>query len=228
MNCTNCNYDLPENAKFCPECGQKITSIEVEKKTEKSHISKKSKSFTKPSQAYGFITLCVVIALTIVFLILDSNRETIEEKKRNSSNTVDIPEEIKVKLEQLAANPESVPLNIEIANLLFDHNQFDQAIPFYQRALQGDPANIAVQIDMAVCYFNLRQFDQAIAEMEKALRIDPDHPKGLFNMGIIYYNLKDFDKVREYWEKLFAAHPDGMEAKRANELLQSLESPTSE
>ena len=25
MNCTNCQHNLPEGAKFCPQCGQKVT-----------------------------------------------------------------------------------------------------------------------------------------------------------------------------------------------------------
>lgn len=219
--CIKCKQELPRDAKFCPECGQEVRSSK-EKAEARNDIKKGLTSFTNPIHAFGFIITSILAAIIIIFLILDSNQKTIEEKRSISSNTSDIPQEIKAKLEQLAEDPESVTLNIEMANLLFDHSQFDQAIPFYKKALSGDPRNIAVQIDMAVCYFNLRQFDQAIAEMEKALEIDPIHPKGLFNMGIIYYNLKNFDKVREYWTKLIAAHPKGMEAARARELLSNL------
>ena len=188
----------------------------------KSDSPGKYAPFSKPSSAFGFIATSVFIAIIIVFLILESNQQALDEKRNTSSKTSDILKENKVLLEKLTANPNSVPLNIEVANFLFDNNQFDQAIPFYKKAVKGDPSNIAVQIDLAVCYFNLRQFDQAIVEMEKALKIDPNHPKGLFNMGIIYYNLKQFDKVRTYWEKLIATHPNSDETTKALDLLKTL------
>ena len=223
MICTNCDHELPKGAKFCPECGQEVESAGLSKSTKTKIPGEKTPLFSNTAHAFAFIGAAVVAALIIIFMILDSNRQAIEEKKKISSDASGIPEEIRVLLEKLAADPDSVPLNIEVANLLFDHGQFDQAIPFYQKAIQGDPENIAIQIDMAVCYFNLRQFDQALVEMEKALALDPKHPKGLFNMGIIYFNLKDFDKVREYWNILFEAHPNGMESQKARELMQSLD-----
>ena len=225
MNCTNCQYTLPEEAKFCPECGAKVIIPEglTADKKQDTNTSNKSAPFSKPVHAFGLVIAAVFVAVLVVFLILDSNRKAIEEKKEISANTSEMPEEIKVQLEKLSADPESVALNIEMGNLLFDGGQFGEAIPFYQKALIRDSLNIGVQIDLAVCYFNLRNTDQAILEMKKALRIDPNHPKGLFNLGIIYYNLGKFDEVRRYWEQLMVVHPDGMEAKRAQELLQSIE-----
>jgi tetratricopeptide (TPR) repeat protein len=138
-----------------------------------------------------------------------------------SPSLLELPVEIKAQLEKLAADPESVNLNIETGNLLFDIGRFDEAIPFYQRALGRDSLNIGVQIDLAVCFFNLRNSERAILEMKKALKIEPNHPKGLFNMGIIYYNLGEIEQVRKYWEILMVVHPDGVEAKKAAELLKT-------
>jgi tetratricopeptide (TPR) repeat protein len=223
MNCKNCSYQLPEAAKFCPECGQKVAVSGNSSNGENTSLASKQESFTKPVHAFGLIIAAVSIAIVIVMLILDSNRETTEEKKDISGNTSEISPEVKAKLEELAANPESIALNIELGNMLFDINRFSEAIPFYQKAMNLEPSNIGVQIDLAVCFFNLRNFDQAIVEMEKALQIDPNHPKGLFNMGIVYYNLGKFEEVRKYWQKLMIIHPESLEASRARELLQSLD-----
>jgi tetratricopeptide (TPR) repeat protein len=220
MNCLNCQNKLPEEAKFCPQCGQEVTLLEED--IQSTDKSTKSAPFTKPVHAFALIISAVVIAILIIVLILDSNQKKIEENKETSTNASDIPKEIKVQLEKLAADPESIPLNIEMGNQLFDIGRFDEAIPFYQKALSKDTLNSAVQIDLAVCFFNLRMPEQAITEMQEALKIDPNHPKGLFNMGIIYYNLGKTEKVREYWEKLILNNPDSMEAKKAEDLLQSL------
>jgi tetratricopeptide (TPR) repeat protein len=224
MNCINCQQTLPKEAKFCPQCGQEV-SLSDEKSAPNNQDNKinKSTQFTKPIHAFALIVSAVAVALIIVFLILDSNQQAIKEKKENSTNTSDLPQEIKAQLEKLAADPESISLNIEMGNQLFDIGQFDQAIPFYQKALLKDTLNIAVQIDLAVCFFNLRNPEQAIVEMEKALKIDPLHPKALFNMGIIYYNLGKTEKVREFWSRLISVNPELAEAKRAQELLKELD-----
>jgi tetratricopeptide (TPR) repeat protein len=222
MNCTNCQTNLPESAKFCSECGQRVSQPETQTDQIKSESSNTT-AFSKPLQAFGLIFGAVAVAVLIVVLILDSNRQATAEKKEISSTPSEIPEEVKVQLEKLEADPESIPLNIETGNLLFDVGRFDEAIPFYQKALSKDSLNIGVQIDLAVCFFNLRDAEQAIVEMKKALKIDPTHSKGLFNMGIIYYNMGQFENVRKYWEKLMVVHPESMEAARARELLQSID-----
>ena len=219
MNCTNCQNRLPENVKFCPQCGQKVPST---KYSEPVKNEENATSLAKPVQAFALIFAAVTIAILIVFLILDSNKKDLEQKRDISTNTQDNPREIQVQLEKLAQDPESITLNIEMGNLLFDSGRFDEAIPFYQKALTMDSKNISVQIDLAVCFFNLRKTDQAILEMNKALKIDPNHPKGLFNMGIIYYNTGDFDKVREYWKRLISINPGLMESKRAQEILETM------
>jgi tetratricopeptide (TPR) repeat protein len=223
MNCVNCRYGLPKEAKFCPECGQKVIITEQLPGDKKAGSTNKTASFSKPVHAFGLIIAAIAAAILIVVLILDSNQQAIEEKREISSNTTEMPAEIKAQLEKLSADPESLSLNIETGNLLFDNGLFDEAIPFYQKALKIDSLNIGVQIDLAVCYFNLRNSEQAILEMKKALKIDPNHPKGLFNLGIIYYNLGMFEEVRKYWEKLMVIHPDSMEAARARELLQNID-----
>jgi tetratricopeptide (TPR) repeat protein len=222
MKCSKCRNPLSEEAKFCPECGHKVSHVNKSSTKTTNDPSDKTPTFSKPLHAFSLIIGAVAIALLIVFLIMISNREQIEEKKKISSNTEDLPAEVKVQLEELSANPQSISLNIEMGNTLFDLNRFNEAITFYQRALSLDSSNIEVQIDLAVCFFNLRKIDQALLEMEKALKIDPNHPKGLFNIGIIYYNLGKFDQVRKYWERLTAVHPQGMEARKAQELLENL------
>ncbi|MCK4559155.1 MAG: tetratricopeptide repeat protein [Calditrichia bacterium] len=219
MICINCKQTLPENAKYCSQCGHKIFPTD--------NISEKNKdnsaSFLKPAHAYVLILSVVAIAILIVVLILDSNKGKIEKDGNISTNTSELSEETKVQLEKLTKDPESIQLNIEIGNLLFDSGKFDEAILYYQKSLVKDSLNIALQIDLAVCYFNLRKIDRAIVEMKKALIIDPNHPKGLFNIGVIYYTLGEFETAREYWGQLISDDPEGMEAKRAQELLDNLQ-----
>ena len=113
MNCLNCQTNLPESAKFCPECGQRVSQPETQADQIKSESPSNTTTFSKPLQAFGLIFGAVAVAVLIVVLILDSNRQATAEKKEISSTSSEIPEEVKVQLEKLAADPESIPLNIE-------------------------------------------------------------------------------------------------------------------
>jgi tetratricopeptide (TPR) repeat protein len=220
MNCKNCQHYLPEDSKFCPQCGQEVIQPNSNKSArERTSVS----ALTKPANAYLMVLAAVVAAIVVVFLILESNQKVLEQKKEISTNTQDNSKEIQVQLEKLNQDPESIPLNTEMGNLFFDSGRFDEAIPFYQKALTLDSKNIAIRIDLGVCFFNLRKIDLAILEMNKALEIDPGHSKGLFNMGIIYYNISDFDKVKEYWQRLISLHPNIAETKKAQEILKSMD-----
>lgn len=219
MICINCQHRLPENAKYCPLCGHKISPTDnISKKNEDN-----SAPFSKPAHAYALILSVAAIVILIVVLILDSNQREIEQNRNISTNTSDLSEEFKIQLEKLAKDPDSIHLNIEMGNLLFDSGKFYEAIPYYQKSLVKDSLNIALQIDLAVCYFYLRKIDRAIVEIKKALKIDPKHPKGLFNIGVIYYTIGEFETAREYWGQLISDDPEGMEAKRAQELLDNLQ-----
>jgi tetratricopeptide (TPR) repeat protein len=216
MKCTNCKTLLPQSAKFCPQCGYKVEP------PDELPDGTNPKPLAKPIRAFSLIIAAVAIAMLIVILVLESNKPDTQSKEKISTNTVDNSEEIQSQLEKLQQNPESVTLNIEMGNLLFDSDRYGEAVPYYQKSLSIDPKNISVQIDLAICYFNLQNLDRALVEMKKALDIDPNHPLGLFNMGIIYYNLGDNDKAREYWQRLIAINPELTEAKKAQELIKSL------
>ncbi len=218
MNCSKCSYFLPESAKFCPQCGSKVSPVD----TSEESTYKKSQFLDKPRNAYLLIALTSVVALVIVFLILESNQKKDEVKVQSSANSLEITPEINALREKLSSNPDDLQSNIRMGNILFDAGDFAGAIPFYTHATHLDSLNIAIRIDMAVCYYNIQNFPIAIENMEKALELDPNHVKGLFNIGIMYSRTKEKEQARFYWEKLILLHPQSEESIRARQLLEGL------
>ena len=219
MICTSCGHTLPENAKFCPHCGKKTLPAE--------NISvpgdkKRAAFFADSRKAYAFIVLNVAIALLISYFILDSNIQRQKEISATSSTTSEIPEKLKVLIENLKQDPSSPELNIQVGNQLFDIGNFSEATGYYQRALATDSGNVAARIDLAVCYFNIENYRQAIKNMRIALNLSPDHPKGLFNMGVMYMAVGQQDSTQKYWNRLITSFPLSDEAKKARELMQNM------
>lgn len=120
------------------------------------------------------------------------------------------------------ANPKP---RIELANLYFDAERYDDAITWYQAAIALDPNDVDVNTDLGVCYYYTNQPDKALAQFERSLKIDPKHAKTLLNVGIVRaFGKQDLDGASQAWQqvlKIAPGSPEGQAAKRALDSLQS-------
>jgi len=126
---------------------------------------------------------------------------------------------------QAAAQPSDRIARVELANLYYDAERFDLAIPWYEAALGLDPNDVSVSTDLGVCYFYTDQVDQALAQLDQSLSIDPRHPKTLLNQGIIRaFGKQDLEGAAESWEQVIAISPNSEEGLRAQQALDGLRS----
>ena len=112
-------------------------------------------------------------------------------------------------LEDEAARAPSDPRpRLEIANLLYDHKQFEQAIPWYEKALELDPHNVDARTDLGTAYYNLGRADEAIREYRKSLEVDPNHQPTLYNMILVnLQGANNLPAAQAAWEQLHRLNP---------------------
>lgn len=123
----------------------------------------------------------------------------------------------------IKANPKDVNTLVQLGNLYYDNNKFQEAVDAYGRALEVDPQNVNARTDRGSCYWSLGQADAAIAEFEKSLSINPSHAQTLYNMGIVYLHGKnDMQGARKYWERLLATNPDYPQRARIQQMISSM------
>ena len=112
-------------------------------------------------------------------------------------------------LEQLKTRPSDAALLANIANVYYDAQQFDQAIPYYQRSLKIRPENVDVRSDMATCYWYKNDANDAIAQYEKSLTYDPKHASTLYNLGVVRWQGKgDPQGAVRAWQTLLETNPN--------------------
>src|SRR5689334_1615353 len=75
-------------------------------------------------------------------------------------------------------------LRVELGNLYFDGERYDQAIAWYEAALKIDPKNANASTDLAVAHYYSNQVDRALAQLDQSLKLDPNHLKSLLNQEI--------------------------------------------
>jgi len=116
------------------------------------------------------------------------------------------------------SQPSNTAVRVELANVYFDAERFDLAVPWYEAALKLDPKNPDASTDLGVCYYYLNQADRALAQFDHSLSIDPKHIKTLLDQGIVRaFGKKDFAGAIDAWQKVIALSPSSTEAQQAKQ-----------
>lgn len=109
----------------------------------------------------------------------------------------------------LVSDPKNLNALVQLGNLYYDHQRYQQAVDWYGRALDIDPRNPNVRTDRGTSYWNLNQPDAAIDEFNRSLEVDPGHAQTLYNLGVVYLHGKnDPQEAKKAWQRLLAANPN--------------------
>jgi cytochrome c-type biogenesis protein CcmH/NrfG len=98
---------------------------------------------------------------------------------------IDRASAVKLLEDQAAARPNDPRPPLELANYLYDQKQFEQAIPWYQKALALDPKNVNARTDLGTSYYSLGRAEEAAQEYQKSLQVDPNHQPTLYNLALV-------------------------------------------
>jgi tetratricopeptide (TPR) repeat protein len=121
--------------------------------------------------------------------------------------------------------PQSVKPRVDLANLYFDAERYDDAIKWYGEALKLQPNDVDVSTDLGVSYYYTNQADKALGQFEHSLKIDPKHAKTLLNLGIVRaFGKQDLDGASQAWQQVIKLAPNSQEAQAAKRALDSLQS----
>jgi cytochrome c-type biogenesis protein CcmH/NrfG len=122
-------------------------------------------------------------------------------------------------------DPSNVQVRVELGNLYFDAERYQDAIQWYEQAVKLNPKDPDVSTDLGVSYYYTDQPDRALAQFNASLSVDPKHTKTWLNMGIVRaFGKQDLSGAAEAWEqvvKLAPTSPEGQAARRALDNLKA-------
>ena len=114
---------------------------------------------------------------------------------------------------------------VELGNLYFDAEQYDEAIRWYGDAIKISPKDVNVSTDLGISYYYSNQPDKALEQFKHSLAIDPKHGKTLLNVGIVKaFGKQDLDGAALAWQEVIKIAPDSREGQAAKRALDSLQS----
>jgi tetratricopeptide (TPR) repeat protein len=133
------------------------------------------------------------------------------------------------KVNALKSIAEKEPTNakprVELGNLYFDAERYDDAISWYEQAVKLLPNDENLSTDLGVCYYYTNQPDKSHARFDASLKINPKHVKTLLNLGIVRaFGKQDLAGATQAWEQVIALDPNGAEGQAAKRALDTLKS----
>jgi tetratricopeptide (TPR) repeat protein len=122
-------------------------------------------------------------------------------------------------------DPKNPKPRVDLANLYFDAERYEDAIKWYGEAVKLSPNDVNVSTDLGVCYYYSNQPDKALAQFDHSLSIDPKHVKTLLNVGIVKaFGKQDLDGAMRAWQQVIQIAPDSPEGQAAKRAIDSLKS----
>jgi tetratricopeptide (TPR) repeat protein len=120
-------------------------------------------------------------------------------------------------------NPSDAETRVQLGNVYFDAERYDEARQWYEAALKVDPRNVNASTDLGIVYYYSNQPDRALAQFDKSLAIDPTHSKTLLNIGIVRaFGKQDLDGAEKAWRRVLEVAPESPEAAVARKGLDGL------
>jgi len=89
---------------------------------------------------------------------------------------------------------------------------YDQAIQYFQRALQIDPEHSIALQNLGSAYLQKKDWPQAKRALERALELNPDDAEANYSLGMVYAQQNDTERAYEYLQKALASRPTYPEA----------------
>jgi len=129
--------------------------------------------------------------------------------------------EIRALKQRVDSNPQDHQALVRLANIYHDVSMFDQAIGYYEQAVQLEPGNPDTLTDLGICYRGTQQYDKALEMFNRAQAIDPNHWQSLFNIVIVAgFDLGRFEAADEALTKMERMNP---KPPRVDELRSALQ-----
>jgi tetratricopeptide (TPR) repeat protein len=126
---------------------------------------------------------------------------------------------------EIQRDPASAKPRVDLANLYYDAERYQEAAKWYEEALRLDPKDVNVSTDLGVSYYQMGDPDRALQQFDHSLTIDPRHTKTLLNQGVVRaFGKEDIEGAAASWQKVIDLAPGSQEAQTAKRMLDNLRS----
>ena len=128
--------------------------------------------------------------------------------------------------QEVTADPENVDAMIELGDIYFDSNRYEEAISTFIKAEQLAPTNFHILNDLGILYMRTDNFETALEKFDAVLKVAPNHSHSLYYVGLIHRIKGDTDKALQAFEQVLSLNPDPQLAEAVRQEIATLKDQT--
>jgi len=102
--------------------------------------------------------------------------------------------------------------DLDVGSVLFIRNEYEKALPIYERVLAADPNNPAVCLHLAVAHSALGNEQGALEYFDKARQVNPDSVDLQHYQAMHHFRFQQWDEAEPLFEIVLEATPDRLPA----------------
>jgi tetratricopeptide (TPR) repeat protein len=119
--------------------------------------------------------------------------------------------------------PSNAKARLELGNLYFEAERFEDALPWFVQALKIAPNDVEASTKLGIVYYSTNQPDKALDQFAQSLKLNPKHVQTLLYDGYVRaFGKQDLAGAQRDWQSLLEIAPNSPEAQKAKELLDGL------
>ncbi|NHJ40056.1 MAG: tetratricopeptide repeat protein [Asgard group archaeon] len=99
-----------------------------------------------------------------------------------------------------------------LGKILYDQEDFNEAIKYFNRALEIAPHDTWILFHIALSFSNINDLEQAIIHYKEFLAIEPENTNVWYNLALMYSGKQDFSKAEETYRTLLEIKPTDLSA----------------
>lgn len=173
---------------------------------------------------FASIIVCALVAGGVLPVIIDRMNQS-PGVAAPPSAVADEPGEYEQQLRaEIERQPENPQLMVSLANLLVAQGASDEAISWYERAVELDPDRIETRLDFGAALARRGSLSDAEVQFQRAIDIDAGNADAHYLLGDLYVSWQPSrtDEAIAEFERSIAAQPGSVAASRAGEALAGL------
>jgi tetratricopeptide (TPR) repeat protein len=216
MKCNKCDKEFPDNANFCPNCGEGIAKpiavcqscqtqnsgnakfcqncgAPLKKAIKAEKVISSTQLSNYPYYKNPFFIIMVVALLGMIIGIF----YTIKLVKPKNEQAI---------AERTTEQTQSIPNNEVQSAVDLQH------IEETANRLKQEPDNIGLNIEMGNLLFDSQRFSEAVPYYEKAIALDSKKADVIVDLGVCYFNIENYDKAKQLFEDALKSEPNHVNA----------------
>lgn len=161
----------------------------------------------------------ILSAILFLFLTMSLSAQSYEEMVNKGMDYTDQKNYIaaeaafKAAMRKEPGNPGNILLMVNLATVLRQLGNFDEALVYYNTAVESHPEIAFLRHNRALLYCDMGQLDNALKDYNSILLNSPDDIEALYQRGLIYSSQKRLMDAESDFEKILEINPDHYKAK---------------